>query len=102
SSAAEKRLATPNPADRANLDPEKVRTGSQDPEKVGTASPTGQSPSANLSSARDYELLGDLHLKQGRFEDAVKAFQKAIDQKPDAKQMAAIYRKLAQVYLNLE
>ena len=102
SSAAEKRLATPNPVDRANLDPEKVRTGSQDPEKVGTASPTGQSPSANLSSARDYELLGDLHLKQGRFEDAVKAFQKAIDQKPDAKQMAAIYRKLAQVYLNLE
>ncbi len=63
---------------------------------------TTEGAPANPSSARDYELLGDLHLKQNRHEDAVKAFQKAIDQKPEPKQMAALYRKLAQAYLNME
>jgi tetratricopeptide (TPR) repeat protein len=37
-----------------------------------------------MPGSRDYELLGDLHLKQGRFEEAVKAFEKAIQENPNS------------------
>jgi tetratricopeptide (TPR) repeat protein len=53
------------------------------------------------STARDYELLGDLLVKQSKTDEAVKAYRKALDQKPEAKQEVAIWRKLAQVYLTL-
>src|SRR5262249_31541888 len=52
--------------------------------------------------AHDLELLGDLHLKQGRYEDAIAAFQKAVEKASGSKQKAALHRKLAQAYLMQE
>ena len=51
----------------------------------------------------DLELLGDLHLKQGQYAEAIVAFQKAVDHKQlDPKVAAALHRKLAQCYLAVE
>jgi tetratricopeptide (TPR) repeat protein len=33
---------------------------------------------------RDYELLGDLHMKQGRFEEAIRAYEKAVQENPSS------------------
>jgi hypothetical protein len=54
------------------------------------------------STPRDYELLGDLHLKQGQSKDALKAYQKAAEKNPDPKHAAAIHLKIAQIYLAAE
>jgi hypothetical protein len=54
------------------------------------------------SSPRDYELLGDLHLKQGQSKDALKAYQKAVEKNADAQHAAAMYLKIAQLYLTAE
>jgi hypothetical protein len=62
---------------------------------------TGPGPSGSGSKARDYDLLGDLQAKQGQPEEAVNAYRKALDQKPDSKLAVAIWRKLAQAYLTL-
>jgi hypothetical protein len=52
------------------------------------------------TSARDYELLGDLISKKGKLDEAVKAYQTAIELgAADKAQTAALYRKLAQLYL---
>jgi tetratricopeptide (TPR) repeat protein len=51
------------------------------------------------SKAHDLEVLGDLHLKQGRYEDAIAAFQKAVESASGSKQKATLHRKLAQAYL---
>jgi tetratricopeptide (TPR) repeat protein len=54
------------------------------------------------SKAHDLELLGDLHLKQGRSADAIAALQKALEMASGSKQKAALHRKLAQAYLMQE
>jgi hypothetical protein len=54
------------------------------------------------SSPRDYELLGDLHLKQGQGNDALKAYYKALKNNADAQHAAAMYLKIAQLYLSSE
>ncbi len=59
------------------------------------APPAGTS----FSSEQDYELYGDLNLKQGKPDEAVQAYRKALEMKPDAKQSAALHRKLAQACL---
>ncbi len=51
------------------------------------------------NSVRDYELLGDLVLKQGKADEAIKAYKAAVNMNPDNKQLAILYRKLAQAYL---
>jgi hypothetical protein len=53
------------------------------------------------SSARDYELLGDLHLRQGKLQEAISTFQRGVELNPESKQLAALYRKLAQAHLQL-
>jgi tetratricopeptide (TPR) repeat protein len=54
------------------------------------------------SSPRDYELLGDLHRKQGQSKEALKAYQKAVEKNADAQHAAAMYLKIAQLYLTAE
>ena len=51
------------------------------------------------NSARDYELLGDLVLKQGKADEAIQAYKKAVNMNPENAQLASLYRKLAQAYL---
>jgi len=54
------------------------------------------------ASVRDFELLGDRLIKQGKIQEAIKAFQRALNLDPPAKQAADLYRKIAQVDLVLE
>jgi tetratricopeptide (TPR) repeat protein len=51
------------------------------------------------NTARDYELLGDLVLKQGKADEAIKAYKSAVNMNPENAQLASLYRKLAQAYL---
>ncbi len=60
------------------------------------------SGSGRPASARDYELMGDLHLKQGRSGEAAQSYMKALELKPGGSGSAAVTtlnRKLAQAYL---
>jgi tetratricopeptide (TPR) repeat protein len=49
--------------------------------------------------ANEQSLLGDLHLKQNRYPEAIKAFTAALKENPPAKEAALLYRKLAQTQL---
>jgi hypothetical protein len=51
------------------------------------------------SSVQDYELLADLQLKQGRIDEAITAYRKALETKPGPKEHVNLYRKLAQAHL---
>jgi hypothetical protein len=50
----------------------------------------------------DFELLGDLQIKQGRVQEAIHAYHKAVEAQPDSKRKAAIYQKLAQAHLKAD
>lgn len=65
-----------------------------------TAVPTVSGNVATDASG-DHNLLGDLHFKQGRFQDAINAYQKALEQKPPISKAAEIQLKIAQAYLGL-
>ncbi len=49
----------------------------------------------------DYELLGDLHLKQGQGVEALRAYQQALAKSSDVQHAAAMYLKMAQLYLTI-
>jgi tetratricopeptide (TPR) repeat protein len=67
---------------------------------AGSSTTTAPSTTAvSASSTLDYELLGDLHLKQGKGQEAITAYLKALEQKLEPKQSAKLHRKLAQAYL---
>jgi hypothetical protein len=77
----------------------------------GTGRATGLfgQPGSNRppQSARDHELVGDLHLKQGRTTDALQAYKNALgalgyEHGPAAEaHKRNLYRKMAQAYLGL-
>lgn len=77
--------------------------------KPGESGSTKKSSTAQASGGgsdlqekvRDLVLLGDLHMKQGHYAEAIAAYQKAVELKPGPKEPAILYRKLAQCYLNL-
>jgi len=54
------------------------------------------------NSARDYELLADLLLKQGKLDEAVSGYKKAVELSAGSKELAGLYRKLAQTHLKRE
>src|SRR5205807_6550292 len=54
------------------------------------------------ASVRDFELLGDRLVKQGKIQEAIRAFQRALNLDPPAKQAADLYRKIAQADLVIE
>lgn len=51
------------------------------------------------TATSEHELLGDLHMKQNRYQEAINAYEKAAAQKPKPAELAEIYRKLAQAHL---
>src|SRR5262245_23762597 len=65
---------------------------------MGPQHPSGL-PVGPPSSSRDYELLADLHIKQGRYQEAIKALRKAAEVYTDSNRHVSIYRKLASVQL---
>jgi hypothetical protein len=75
---------------------------------VGSKGLFGQ-PGGNRppQSARDHELVGDLHLKQNRTTEALQAYKNALgalvnEHGPAAEaQKRSLYRKIAQAYLSL-
>jgi tetratricopeptide (TPR) repeat protein len=78
-----------------------ARKSQEPPTKSASQQPAGGGQEV-AAKVRDLELLGDLHLKQGKYAEAIDAFQKAVKLKPSAKQTASLYRKLAQCYLMLD
>jgi tetratricopeptide (TPR) repeat protein len=75
--------------------PPPSRTGSVDPStRSGTAS-VGDS-----SGGSDFELLGDLQIKQGRVQEAIQAYLKALEIQPG--RAASVYQKLAQAHLKAD
>jgi len=70
----------------------------------GLAAPATQpslAPTGHGQTFRDFNLLGDLHLRQRQYTQAQEAFQKALTQEPkgDPKQLAEVFRKLAETKL---
>jgi hypothetical protein len=50
------------------------------------------------SSAEDYELLGDLQVKQKRLKEAISAYQRALDFKPDSNRVGRIHAKMSRAH----
>jgi tetratricopeptide (TPR) repeat protein len=65
---------------------------------------TSKSSAEGLVQAEvgDFELLGDLQIKQGRVQEAIQAYQKAVEAQADGKRKASLYQKMAQAYLKLD
>jgi tetratricopeptide (TPR) repeat protein len=67
-------------------------------------SPLGSGPQgpAGGTTARDYEMIGDLHLRQQQYPQARAAYEQVLRMNPDAgpNATAALYRKLAEVMLH--
>jgi hypothetical protein len=68
---------------------------------AGNASSSG-STAKTPASIRDFELLGDMQLKQGKAKEAIQAFQRALNLSPPPKQAAALYQKISQADLMME
>jgi hypothetical protein len=51
-------------------------------------------------TARDYELLGDLHVKNGRYEEAMRAYRNAAAKDKDPQRLAGLYLKIASLELS--
>jgi hypothetical protein len=88
--------------ERKSQSPRKSEAKPAKPESNPSAAKALASALESPKKANDFELLGDLHLKQGRSEDAITAFQKAVELVSGSKQKAALHRKLAQAYLMQE
>ncbi len=87
----------PNPPGPARKS--KRGRGSGGSAKTDTKSANSGGGSDLRGKISDLELLGDLHMKQGQHEEAIAAFQKAVELQPGPKEAAGLYRKLAQCYL---
>lgn len=68
---------------------------------VAPTESTQTAPPSSPSSSRDYELLGDLHAKQGQNAEAIKAYETAVSKisNQNPSDVATLYRKLASAYL---
>jgi hypothetical protein len=53
------------------------------------------------SRARDYELMGDLHVRQGKLSEAIMSYNNALKAKPDGKEADRLYLKLSEIYLKM-
>jgi tetratricopeptide (TPR) repeat protein len=69
--------------------------------KSGGESGGGSAPAADQGSS-DYELLGDLRLKQGQGFEALQAYQQALAKSSDVQHAATMYLKMAQLYLTVQ
>jgi hypothetical protein len=79
-------------------------SGGQSPASGGGKSDTDkQSGTAAkpATTARDYLLLGDLHLKQGKAQDAITSYQMAAKLKPELAEEPSILERVAQAELAL-
>jgi tetratricopeptide (TPR) repeat protein len=79
------------------------RKSTGQPAKTGSQPPAGgEGDTAIAAKVHDLELLADLHLKQGRYEEALTTLHKAVEMNPGPRKAATLYRKLAQCYLAMD
>lgn len=76
----------------------KTGTGSTRTEANSTPAYTDANFQRDLNNIA---LLGDLHFKQGKYQDAISAFEKLLELAKGTKHEAQVRRKLAQCYLGL-
>jgi tetratricopeptide (TPR) repeat protein len=55
---------------------------------------------SRASTWQDYVLLGDLHMKQKKAEEAIKAYEQALGMNPEPRNAATILQQLARAYLD--
>jgi tetratricopeptide (TPR) repeat protein len=68
------------------------------PEKKNET-PTQSNPKTSVASTlQDYMLLADLHMKQNKAEEAINAYLKALEMKPDSKEQVTILQQLQRAY----
>jgi hypothetical protein len=78
------------------------------PAKAAEAPPTQTAPAAQKPAGssqpgnpgQDYELLGDLHLKQGKPTDAEHAYRQALGESKNQQRTLALWGKIAQALLS--
>jgi len=87
------------PSESPGPSPEASGEGSS--EKKKPAAGPGGGASTEKSSTEDYELLGDLHLKQGLGLEALRAYQQALAKTSDAQHAATLYLKIAPLQLTV-
>jgi hypothetical protein len=87
-----------NPPDETPPLPKADEKGLSNKKKPAADTGGGSSP----TTSSDYELLGDLRLKQGQGSDALRAYQQALAKSSDNQEAAALYLKLAQLYLTVQ
>ncbi len=76
------------------------QTNSQQPASPFLATQLVQSAPANRAGGvSDFELLGDLQAKQGKMQEAIAAYERAVEAQADAARKIGLYRKLADAYL---
>jgi hypothetical protein len=77
-----------------------VWAAQQQPKSTEAAKPqTGPSDEAVSQRVKDLILLGELHAKQGKVEEAIQTFRQALELKPDGDQARDVLRKLAATLL---
>ncbi|MCI0642549.1 MAG: hypothetical protein L0Y72_22310 [Gemmataceae bacterium] len=74
--------------------------GSADPNS-GQKGKAGLGSGGSISSSKDYELLADLHWKQGKYKDSFAAYEKAIELNKEEARAPLLYRKLTQALLDM-
>jgi hypothetical protein len=85
------------------LDNGTVQAPQQEPKSAGAAKPqAGSSDDTVPQKVRDLILLGELHAKQGKAEEAIQAFRQALKLKPDGDQARDVLRKLAATLLSVD
>ncbi|MCI0377764.1 MAG: hypothetical protein L0215_09170 [Gemmataceae bacterium] len=75
--------------------------GSADPNTGQKGKAERGSGGGSISSSKDYELLADLHWKQGKYKDSFAAYEKAIELNKDEARAPLLYRKLTQALLDM-
>jgi tetratricopeptide (TPR) repeat protein len=71
--------------------------GQRSESKNDSQKPAGPKTSV-ASTLDDYLLLADLHIKQNKAEEAIKAYLQALEMKPDDKQVVTILGQLQRAY----
>lgn len=82
----------------------KARRGGSGSSATTTGTASGSAGTfVRLSEVSDREILGDLHQKQGHYQEAINAFRSAAAREPSPgpNDAARLYRKMAQCYLVL-
>ncbi|HZV05469.1 MAG TPA: tetratricopeptide repeat protein [Gemmataceae bacterium] len=92
-------LTVHEPAQRSS--PRKSSGGRQggSAKSASKSSPASSGNADAEEAIRNLELLGELHLKQGKYEEAIAVFQRILGHADSPKRQAEMLRKLAQCHL---